>query len=466
MFLLLMISSCKTLNTNLSIPEKKIPLAFNAAPPDSTNIAAVNWRQYFDDPILVNLIDTALKGNVDLQMAFQRIEATRARVKMASGAMLPQLGLNVNGGIRKFGLYTMDGAGNISTEITPGQMVPINLPDMYLGVNAAWEIDLWGKLQNLKKSALASYFSTQEGVNLVVSNLVSEIAISYFQLMALDNQLEIIQQTIQKQREALEVIRIQKETGRANELAVQQFQSQLLNSQAMELKAKQQILEQENLLNFLLGRYPQKIKRNITDLFKEASMNIASGIPSQMLSNRPDIREAELQVEASKFELKAAKAAFFPNLNITAGLGFQAFNPDFLFTTPASLAYSALGGLIAPLVNKSALKAQFNSAKANQITAMYHYQKTILNAYVEVVNELSNMESLNRIHSLKKLQTEVLTQSVGTSTELYKAAKANYLEVLLAQQNSLQTQLDLIDILQQQRMAKIKLYKALGGGWR
>jgi NodT family efflux transporter outer membrane factor (OMF) lipoprotein len=465
-FALLIFSGCKTLNTNLSIPERKIPTSFNRAQTDTTSIAEINWRQYFADTLLVKLIDTALTGNFDLQMALQRIEVARAGVKSANGALLPQVGLSIGGGVRKFGLYTMDGAGNITTEITPGQLVPINLPDMYVGLNASWEIDIWGKLRNQRKSAFANYLSSIEGTNFVISNLVADVGIAYYELIALDNELEIITQTIRQQQEALEVVKLQKDAGRANELAVQQFQAQLLNSQTLEFETKQQILEQENLINFLLGRYPQSIQRSKEILFEEMPQQFSSGIPSQLLSNRPDIREAEFQVQATKFDLKSAKAAFFPNLNITAGLGFQAFNPEFLFTSPASLAYSVLGGLVAPLINMNALKAQFNTAKASQLTAMYNYQKTILNGYVEVANELSNLNNLQQIISLKKQQSAVLTQSVETSNELYKSGRATYLEVLLAQQNSLQTQLELISVNKRQRIATVNIYKTLGGGWR
>jgi NodT family efflux transporter outer membrane factor (OMF) lipoprotein len=465
-FALLIFSGCKTLNTNLSIPERKIPTSFNRAQTDTTSIAEINWRQYFADTLLVKLIDTALTGNFDLQMALQRIEVARAGVKSANGALLPQVGLSIGGGVRKFGLYTMDGAGNITTEITPGQLVPINLPDMYVGLNASWEIDIWGKLRNQRKSAFANYLSSIEGTNFVISNLVADVGIAYYELIALDNELEIITQTIRQQQEALEVVKLQKDAGRANELAVQQFQAQLLNSQTLEFETKQQILEQENLINFLLGRYPQSIQRSKEILFEEMPQQFSSGIPSQLLSNRPDIREAEFQVQATKFDLKSAKAAFFPNLNITAGLGFQAFNPEFMFTSPASLAYSVLGGLVAPLINMNALKAQFNTAKASQLTAMYNYQKTILNGYVEVANELSNLNNLQQIISLKKQQSAVLTQSVETSNELYKSGRATYLEVLLAQQNSLQTQLELISVNKRQRIATVNIYKTLGGGWR
>ncbi|MDI1293238.1 MAG: efflux transporter outer membrane subunit [Methylobacter sp.] len=463
-FLLISFSGC-SLNTNLSIPEKEIPISFQNQK-SSTTIASIKWRQYFTDTLLLKLIDTAISNNMDLQMALQRIEMSRSSVKLANGAMLPQVSLNAGGSVRRFGLYTMDGAGNATTEITPGQNIPVNLPDMYVGLQSSWEVDIWGKLRSQRKSAISQYLSSIEGTNFVISNLVADVAIYYNELLALDNELDIIRQTIQKQQEALEVVKLQKEVGRANELAVQQFNAQLLNTQVLEKNALQQITETENKINFLLGRYPQPIERAKNVFFKEIPQQISAGVPSQLLANRPDVRAAEFQIEASKFDLKAAKAAFYPNFNITASFGFQAFNPEFLFSSPASIAYSVMGTLVAPIINMKALKAQFNTAKANQLTAMYNYQKTILNAYVEVANELSNIQNLQQINALKKQQSDVLKQSVDTSKELYKYARASYLEVLLAQQSALQSNIELIHVTKQQRISTINIYKALGGGWR
>jgi outer membrane protein TolC len=282
----------------------------------------------------------------------------------------------------------------------------------------------------------------------------------------LDNELDIIRQTLQKQQEALEVIKVQKEAGRANELAVQQFNAQLLNTKVLETQALQQITETENRINFLLGRYPQPVARNKEMLFQAVPEQIAAGLPSQLLANRPDVREAEYQIEASKFDVKAARAAFFPNFTITAALGFQAFNPEFLFQSPASLAYSLMGTLVAPLINRNALKAQFNTAKANQLTAMYNYQNTILKAYVEVANTLSNIRNLQKVHSLKEQQSRVLENSVEASGELYKTARATYLEVLIAQQSALLANLELIEAIKRQRLSTVTIYKALGGGWK
>lgn len=276
-FLLILFSGCTALNTDLSIPEKEMPASFQNQK-NSATIASINWRQYFTDTLLLKLIDTAISNNMDLQIALQRIEMSRSSVKLANGALLPQVSLNVGGGVRKFGLYTMDGAGNATTEITPGQTVPVNLPDIYFGLQSSWEIDVWGKLRSQRKSAVSQYLSSIEGTNFVISTLVADVAIFYNELLASDNELEIIRQTIQKQQEALAVIKLQKDAGRANELAVQQFNAQLLNTQVLEKNVLQQITEIENKINFLLGRYPQPVQRAKKHNIQRASTTNFSGI--------------------------------------------------------------------------------------------------------------------------------------------------------------------------------------------
>jgi NodT family efflux transporter outer membrane factor (OMF) lipoprotein len=464
--LLTIINSCNTLNTNLSIKENKIPASFNTST-DTTTIAKINWRQYFADELLVKLIDTALASNFDLQIALQRIQIARSGVRFQTGELFPKVDGNVSIGSTRYGEYTESGQGNATTPYPgdPNRIIPNPVQDYYLGLTATWEIDIWGKLRNQRKSTISNYLASIEGKNFVVSNLVADIAITYYELVALDNELEIIQQTVLRQQEALEIIKTQKETGKANELAVQQFQSQLLNLKANENETLQQISEAENKINFLVGRFPQAIQRNKKVLFQEMPQQISSGIPVQMLTQRPDIREAEYQVEATKFDLKTAKASFFPNINIVSSLGFQSFNSQFLFN-PVSSGYNALGGLVSPLLNRNALKMQFATAKASQLTAMYNYQKTILNGFVEVANELSRIDNLKVINSYKKAQNDLLSLSVETSTELYKTGKANYLEVLLAQQNLLETQLELINVNKRQRISIVNVYKSLGGGWR
>jgi NodT family efflux transporter outer membrane factor (OMF) lipoprotein len=360
----------------------------------------------------------------------------------------------------------MEVAGNRTTEITPGKMVPTILPDYFVGFQTNWEIDIWAKLRNKKKAAFSRYLSSVEGTNLVLTNLISEIANTYYELISLDNELNIIRETIKLQNEALEIVKAQREAALINELAVKQFEVQVLNTQGLEFATIFKITENENKLNFLLGRYPQSIVREKSFLTSQINAKIKSGIPSDLLKNRPDIRQAELNLLASEFDVKTAKSAFYPTFMITGNFGFQSFNTTFLFNSPQSIAYNLLGGLTTPLINRSAIKAQFKNAKASQIEAMFDYQKTILNAYVEVSNGISNIKNLKQMQELKVKEVEANTYSVEIVNDLYKTGKANYFEVLMVQNGYLQSKLELINNQKLQQNASLNIYKALGGGWR
>lgn len=463
LFFPLIISGCKSLNTNIEIRKQKIPDKYETLS-DTNNIASTSWRNVFNDSLLVQLIDSAIVNNIDMQIALQKIEMSRSDVKLSNGELLPKVSIGLNAGVRKYGLYTMDGAGNISTEITPGQIVPTHLPDYYVGLMMSWEIDIWGKLRNQKKAATARYLSSIEGTKYVMTQLVSEIASNYYELLALENELEVLKNNIEIQKNAVEMIIVQKEAGVANELAVQQFQAQLINTQTLELDIIQMIFEIENKLKFLCGRFYQPIERNKEMLLNDIPENIGIGLPSDLISNRTDIKEAEYLVMATKYDLKAAKAAFFPNINLSASFGVQAFNPEFIFN-PASIAYSALGGIVSPLLNFNALKAQFNYRKANQTEALYNYQKKIIEAYVEVTNEINQLNTLQNQVQLKTQEVSILQNSVQTSIDLFTTGKATYIEVIMAQQNTLEAQLQLIEVKQKQHTSVIDLYRALGGGW-
>lgn len=460
----LTLSNCKTSEKK---PEKKFELPESFVKTnDSANSALINWKTFFSDSILENLIDTALLNNQDLLIALQRIEIARANVRMQKGAMLPTVNATPAAGQSKYGLYTMDGAGNITTDITPGQIVPIHLPDYYLGLQTSWEVDIRGKLKNKKKAAVAHYLASVEGRNWAITTLITELSAAYYELLALDNELDIVRETIQLQDNAFRVVTIQKQAGAANELAVEQFEAQLLNSQNLEMEILQQITETENRINFLAGAFPKNLNRNKSLFVSGSPTQIKVGVPSDLLKNRPDIRQAEYELVASKANVKAARAAFYPSFNITGSLGFQAFNTAYLFTNPESGAYRLFGSLVAPLINRSAIKAEFNSAKANQQEAMYAYQKTIINGYVEVYNEVARIKNLEQMYDLKSREVNVLTKSIGTSNQLFQTGRAGYLELLLTQRNALQSRLELVNVKKRQFNSVIDLYKALGGGWK
>lgn len=461
----ILFTNCKSTKTVQKDLLKPMPETF-ALSKDSLNSGNINWKEYFTDKNLTSLIDIALTNNIDLLIALQKIETARANLRLSKNAFLPSVSAVGMAAQRKFGLYTMDGAGNITTEITPGRIVPIHLPDYYLGLQTAWEIDVWGKLRNKKKAALARYLGSVEGRNLIITNLISEIANSYYDLLALDNELEIVRETIKLQDDALSIVKIQKQSAYGNELAVKQFEAQSLNSKALEIEVLQEITELENKINFLLGRYPQQINRDKTDFTKAIPIQVKIGIPSDLLKNRPDIRQAEFELVASKADVKAARAAFYPSFNITGGIGFQAFKTGLLFTNPQSMAYSLIGTLVAPLINRSAIKAEFRNANTYQLEALYNYQKSIINGYIEVNNQVSRIKSLEQIQKFKTAETDALIKSIEVSSELFKTGRANYLEVLLTQKNAFITQLELIETKKRQYNAVIDIYKALGGGWK
>ena len=457
-------TSCKML-TPVQDADKPMPQSYNDSK-DSINSAHIKWKDFFGDQNLVSLIDTALKNNPDLLIALQDIEIAKNDVRFRKGMLFPSVSASAGAGIEKVGRYTSTGAGDASTEITPGKLVPENLGDLYFGLNASWEIDIWKKLRNAKKAAFTRYLGSIEGKNFVVTNLISEIANSYYELLALDNQLDIVRETIELQKNALEIVKVQKDASVVTELAVKRFEAEVLNSQSMEFEVLQKIKENENKINFLLGRYPQPITRDKSTFMTLIPQQIKTGIPSQLLTNRPDIKEAKFELFATKCDVKVAQAEFLPSFSITGGSGFNAFNPSYLFTAPESIIYSLAGDLVAPLINRSAIKAEFNKAKAVQVEAMYNYQKTILNGYVEVSNELSNINNLEKEYDLKNKEVQAITSSIDISNDLFKYGKADYFEVLMTQRDALESKIELIETKKQQYNAITNIYTELGGGWK
>lgn len=461
----LVIASCKVPAIIQANENRSVPDSYNNNH-DTTNIATIQWRNFFTDKNLVNLIDTALQNNQELRITLQDIEIARNDIRLRQGQLLPTVSAHVGAGVEKVGRYTSQGAGDATTEIAPGLEFPDPLTDYTVAAAATWEVDIWKKLHNAKKAAVSRYLSTIEGKNYVLTGLIVEVANSYYELLALDNQLEIVQQNIRLQKNALEIVKVQKEAARVTELAVQKFRAEVLKSQSLEFEILQKIKESENRINFLLGRYPQEISRDKNSFLSLMPVAVSTGIPSQLLANRPDIKQAELDLAAAKLDVKVARAEFYPSLGITAALGFQAFKPSYLVKLPESVLYSLAGDIAGPLINRSAIKAEFYSANARQLQAIYNYERTILNAYMEVSTQLSNISNLEKSYNLKSQQVDALTKSIDISNDLFRSARADYLEVLLTQRDALESKLDLIDTKKDQFNAVINVYRYLGGGWK
>lgn len=458
-------TACRLPNFGRKTENKTVPASYNNSK-DSVNTAKVRWKDFFTDSDLAALIDTALKNNQELNIVMQEINIAKNEVRGRKGAYLPYVGIGAGAGVEKVGRYTSQGASDAVTYIAPGQATPDVLPNYLLGLNVSWEVDIWRKLRNSRKSAIYRYLSTTEGKNFMVTNLVAEIANSYYELMALDNQLDILKKNIEIYQNSLEIVKLEKQSAKVTELAVRRFEAEVLKNQSRQFYIMQQITQTENRINFLVGRFPRPVSRNSQAFPNLVPDSIHAGIPSQLLENRPDIKQAEKALMAAKLDVRAAKAEFYPSFIITAGAGYGAFNPAYLIKTPQSLLYSLAGNLVAPLVNRNAIKANYYSATSRQIQAVYNYERTILNAHIEVVNQLSNISNLKKSYDLKAQQVQTLTQSIDISTGLFKSARADYMEVLLTQRDALESKFELIETKKQQMNARVNIYRALGGGWR
>ena len=457
-------SACKSLETVSRTANTSVPDSFSNSG-DTVNSGQLKWKEYFTDPYLQALIDTALNNNQELNIMLQEISITQNEIRTRKGEYLPFVGLKGGAGLDKKARYTPLGASEATTDIEPGRAMPEPVPDFLIGAYASWEVDIWSKLHTAKKSAVLNYLATVEGRNFMVTNLIAEIANSYYELLALDNQLEIVKQNIEIQGSALRIVRLQKQAAEVTELAVRKFEAEVLSTRSLQYDIQQQIIEAENRINFLVGRYPQPVARSSQPFSELLPDSIHTGLPAQLLHNRPDIRQAEMQLEAAKLDVKVARANFYPSLDLSAAVGLQAFNPSYLLTTPESMLYSLAGDLTAPLINRNAIKATYYSANSKQLQAVYEYERTILQAYTEVMNQLAKVDNLKKSYELKAQQVDALTRSINIANDLFRSARADYMEVLLTQRDALESRFELVDTRMKQMNAFVNMYQALGGGW-
>jgi len=431
---------------------------------DSQNVADKNWQFFYQDSLLKSYIDTALKNNQELNVVIQEIEISKNEVRARKSEYLPKVGFGLSSGLEHPGRYTQMGALEDQLLIKPGQSFPDPMRDYMLGAKASWEVDLWKRLRNARKAAALRYLATIEGKNFMVTQIVGEIAQSYYELMALDNLLEIIELNIQIQESALQVVSLQKQAAKVTQLAVNRFEAQLLNTQNLRFQIRQKIIESENRIRFLTGKSEGKILRNSSAFILMPIDSMYYGLPSHLLHKRPDIRQAELELAAAKLDVYSARARFMPTFEIRANLGYQAFNPTYL-VKPESVIYSLSGDLLAPLINRNAIKASYNTANAKQIQSVYQYEKTVLSAYLDVVNQMNKLQNFTQSLSIKTKEVDILMQSIGIAGNLFNSARADYAEVLLTQREALDAKIELIETKMNQLSARVNLYRALGGGW-
>jgi len=468
--ILMAFPGCKIPGLCAPAPFRPLPEAFdkNNDPSQgiigSENSSQLGWAQFFDDPTLNSLIAESLQGNQELKILAQEIRIANNEILSRRGSLFPFVSLGTRAGIEKSSRFTRNGAVEESLEAAPGKGFPEPLPDFLVAADVSWEIDIWRKLRNARDAATLRYLGTRSGRNYVVTRLVSELAENYYELLALDNQLLTLQKTIEIQTKSLETARALKDAARGTELAVQRFQAEVQKNQSLILLIQQKIVEAENRINFIAGRFPQQVERPSVE-FLDLTLNALNvGIPSQQLLFRADIQQAEREVAAAGLDIRVARAQFFPSLVLSAGVGYQAFHTKYLFSSPESLIYGAAGGLVGPLINRAAIKADYMNANARQLQAIYDYQQTVLTAHIEVVNRLSTVENFGKSIEVKRRQLESLEASVDNATKLFQNARGEYIDVLLSQRDLMEARMDLIETKQKQLAAVISAYQALGGG--
>ncbi|HLK29528.1 MAG TPA: TolC family protein [Puia sp.] len=460
-FIALIFSSACKVSKDIEKPQPALPAAFrDASITDTASIADIGWKQFFTDQTLQNLIDSAIANNYDMQYALKNIQSAQLVLKQTKYAYLPDANLNVTGSITRPSDNSLNG---ISLSQFLGKSY---IEDYSANVSLSWEADIWGKIKEQKAIALAQYLQTTEARKAIQTSIVANIAQSYYNLLMLDEQLSIAKQNVLLNDSTLKMIRLQYDAGQQTALAIQQADAQRLVAVQLVPQFEQEITIQENALSILTGVLPTTIKRNITLSTVAVPENSPTGIPAEMLNRRPDVKTNELAIDLANAQTGIAKANMYPSLSITAQAGINSFKISNWFNIPASLFGAVAGGITQPLFQRKQLQTQYELAKVNREKAVINFRSTVLNAVGEVSDALIKIKKLKEQQSIAATRVNTLQQAIGNANQLFRNGLATYLEVITAQSNSLQGELELASLKQAQLTANIELYKSLGGGWR
>lgn len=427
----------------------------DALPKDSLSMANLSWKEIFTDAVLQKHIAKALENNLDIRIALQNIASAEAYLKQSKAAYQPTISVGPDYSFNTSSLNTQFGQ-------IVGERRYINQFD--ITANLGWELDLWGKLKGQEKAQYAAYLSSVAAHQNVKSNLVASIATAYYQLLAFDEQKKIFSNTIEIRKKNLETTKALKEAGIVSEVAVQQSEALVYNAEASLVTLDVQIQMLENTISLLMGEPSHEIERTSLST-QNFALNTDLGYPSALLANRPDVKQAEFNL-INAFELtNAAKAQFYPSLRITGSTGVQSVDIDKLFSGNSVFA-NVLVGLAQPILNKRQIRTNYEVSLANQERAYLNFRKTILNAGNEVSDALKMYNAQDQFIAFKKKELSAYDKSVEFSQELVNYGMANYLEVLNANVNKLNAEINIANAQYSKLQAGVELYRALGGGWR
>ncbi len=421
-------------------------------PEDSTSIAYIPWDEMFTDVLLQGYIQQVLDSNYDLRIAMQRMEEAQAFLRQAEAGNTPLVNAQANYGGQHPSSYSVLGSLDKSF---------INQYD--LGAYLSWEADIWGKISSLKEAAKAQYLQSATARQLIQTELVASVASMYYQLLAMDEQAAIAKATIETRRESLATTQALKEAGMLTAAAVKQTEAQIYEAQITLLNIEKAIVQIENALSILLTESPHAIQRStLTD--QRITTELRTGVSSLLLENRPDVKLAEYELMNAFYQEEVAKTDFYPTLTISLGAGLSALEKSIL--SPNAIFGSVGAGLLAPVLSKKRIKTRYEVAQAEQEIALLNFRKAFLAAVREVSDALQDYHTATETIDIQKKQVEALLLATDYAKQLLSNGKANYLEVLTAQQQTLFAQLQLVNTNYQQLNAVVMLYRALGGGWR
>jgi outer membrane protein, multidrug efflux system len=453
------IAACKV-SKDVAVPDTSLPANYRvASTSDTSSTAALPWQTFFADAELNSLITDALAHNFDLQVALKNIEAAELSFKQTKLGNIPEVGLQVAATYNRPSDNSLDGL-SLNQELTTN-----HIEDYTVAASLSWEADIWDKIRSRKEAALAAYLGTIEARKTVQTKIVNDVSKGYYNLLVLDAQLNIAKENVLLDDSTLNIISLEYTAGQVTSLAVQQAKAQKLNAEALLPQFEQQIAIQENAISILVGRLPAAVSRkNSLALIKTVS-RLNTGVPSELLSRRPDVRQAELAVSEANAKVGYAKANMYPSLTITAQGGVDAFKASNWFNIPASLFGTVAGGIAQPLFEQKKLSTLYKVEKANRDVSIIQFRESVLNAVGEVSNALVTLDKLNQEQMLASTRTKTLQEATHNSQLLFKNGQATYLEVITAQGNVLQSELELASIKKEQLDAAVDLYRALGGGW-
>lgn len=437
-------SSCG-IYTNYQRPESIMPdnLYRDIETHDTTSLANLSWRELFTDPKLQILIEQGLESNTDLQIAYLKVTEMEATLSASRQTYLPSVSLMAQGG-----LNSRDGDKPTKT--------------FSVAALADWELDVFGKLRNAKEGAKASVESSKAYHRAVQTRLIATIADSYYTLLMLDKQLSVSNETLYNWTENIRVMNALKAAGRTNESAIAQAEANKLAVESAVLTLQRQIKEVENSLSVLLGVVPQPIDRTSLDEQNFPSA-LSTGVPLQLLSNRPDIQQAEYTLAQFFYATNEARAAFYPSISLSGSAGWTN-NAGGIILNPEQLLLNAIGSLVQPIFNRGTSKAKLKIAQAQQEEALLAFRQSLLNAGAEVNNALSQWQTARQQLELNNRQINSLHTAVRSTRLMMQHSNTNYLEVLTAQQTLLDAELAATEYRFDEIQGVISLYHSLGGG--